>query len=142
MSVIADNAAAKLTIRLQAIPEQLRAVSELADADPHPAVVRARSFRRFSTRRLMILVAIAALFLSVARVWHNRLYCQQRAAYHAAMAELHRGRLPANMSSADAARLFAGVRRRPELAIHHSRMKVKWQNAAVNPWLRVEADPP
>jgi hypothetical protein len=90
----------------------------------------------------MILVAAVAIFLSVVRVWHNRWYCQQKAAFHEEMAAFHRGRTPVNMSPKDVARLFAGVRRRPELAVLHSRMKLKWQNAAAHPWLRVEADPP
>jgi hypothetical protein len=46
------------------------------------------------------------------------------------------------MNPFDAARLFAGVRRRPELGILHSRLNVKWQNAAAHPWIPVEADPP
>jgi plasmid stabilization system protein ParE len=143
MSVFADTAAAKLSTRLRAIPEKLRTISDLAD---HPGqyaqVVRPRRSRRFSTRRLMILIAVVALFLSVLRVLHNRLYCQRQAALHEAMAEFHRGGWPTKMNASDAFRLFAGMRRRPALAIHHSRMRVKWQNAADRPWLRVEDDPP
>lgn len=142
MSVVANNAAAKLSRRLRAIPEKLHAISDLVDSGPYPPLVRARASRRLSTRHLMILVAVVAVFLSVLRVWHNRSYCLQKAAFHEAMAAFHRGGWPINMNQRDAARLFAGVRRRPELAVHHSRMKVKWQNAAAYPWLRVEDNPP
>ena len=90
----------------------------------------------------MILVAGVALFLSVLRGLHNRFYCQRKADFHEAMAEFHRGGWPTKMNASDAFRLFAGMRRRPALAIHHSRMRVKWQNAADRPWLRVEDDPP
>jgi hypothetical protein len=142
MSVLADDAAAKLSRRLRAIPEKLRAVSAFADADPYPPIVHGCSYRRCSMRHLMILVAVVAVLISVLRVWHNRSYCQQQAAFHEAIAAFHRGRWPTSMNPSDAARLFAGMRRRPELAILHSRMKVKWHNAAAHPWLRVEADPP
>jgi hypothetical protein len=141
MSVFADDAAAKLSRRLQAIPEKLRVVAELADADPYPPIVDTRSYRRFSTRQLMIFVAVVAVFLSVARMWHRQSYCQQKAAFHEDMAAFHRGGRPKNMNPGDIARLLAGVRRRPELAVFHSRMKIKWQNAAAHPWLRVDDDP-
>ena len=142
MSVLADSAAAKLSRRLHAIPEKLRVISGLADTGRYPSWVRPRTSRRFSTRHLMTVIAVVAVFLNVVRVWHNRSYCERMAAFHEAMAAFHRGRWPTNMNPSDAARLFAGVRRRPALAVHHSRMKVKWQNAAAYPWLRVEADPP
>ena len=143
MSVFADTADAKLSRRLRAIPAKLHAIADLADQPGQYAqVVRTRRSRRFSTRQLMILVAVVALFLSVVRGLHNRLYCQRKADFHEAMAEFHRGGWPTKMNRTDAFRLLAGMRRRPALAIHHSRMRVKWQNAADHPWLRVDEDSP
>jgi hypothetical protein len=46
------------------------------------------------------------------------------------------------MTRADVVRLMAILPRRPEVAVLHSRMSVKWQDAAAHPWLPVEADPP
>jgi hypothetical protein len=142
MSVLADDAVAKFSRRLQAIPEKLRVVAELADAEPYPPVVHGRSYRRYSTRQLMILIAVVAVLLSILRMSHRQSYCQRKAAFHEALAAFHRGQRPTNMNPTAAASLVAGVRRRPELAVFHSRMKVKWQNAAAHPWLRVDDDPP
>jgi hypothetical protein len=142
MSVLADNAAAKLSRRLREIPEQLRAISCLVDPDRYPAVVRALRARRVSTRHLMILVAVVGVCLGVARVCQDVLYCRQQAAFHDDMAAFHRGRWPTNMDPKDAALLVAVMPRRPELAVLHSRMSAKWQEAAGRPWVPVEPDPP
>lgn len=142
MSVLAENAAARLSGRLQTIPEKLRAISGLVDPDRYPRVVRALRLRRLSTWHLMILVAVVALFLGVLRVCQDRAYCQQMVAFHEDMAAFHRGRWPTNMNRSDAARLVAVIRRRAELAVLHSRMREKWQTGAAYPWLPVEADPP
>jgi hypothetical protein len=142
MSVLAENATARLSGRLQTIPEKLRAISGLVDRDRYPRVVHALRLRRFSMLHLMVLVAVVAVMLGVLRVWQDRAYCQQKAAFHEDMAAFHRGRWPSNMNRTDAARLLAVTRRRPELAVLHSRMREKWQEAAALPWLAVEPDPP
>lgn len=90
----------------------------------------------------MILVAAVGLVLGVLRVWQDVSFCQQKAAFHEDMAAFHRGQWPKNMNQSDAAALIAVVRRRPDLAVLHSRMKVKWEYAAARPWLPVEADLP
>jgi hypothetical protein len=142
MRVPTDNAAVKLSRRLRVIPEQLRAISGLVDPDRYPFVVHPRPRRRFSTRHLMLLIAVVGVFLGVLRVWQDVSYCLQKAAFHEDMAAFHRGRWPTNMNRADAALLLAVMPRRPELAVLHSRMRVKWQSAAAHPWLPVEPDPP
>ena len=142
MRVLADNADAKLLRRLRVIPRRLRAIASLVDRDRCPPVVRALWPVRFSTRHLMILVAVVGVFLGVLRLWLDVSYRLQKAAFHADMAALHRGRRPANMAFPAFARLMAAMPRRPQLAVLHSRMKEKWQDAAAHPWLPVEADPP
>jgi hypothetical protein len=142
MRVLADDAATKLSKRLQVIPEQLRAISSLVDPDRYPPVVHALRVRRLSTRHLMMLIALVAVRLGAARLWEDVLYCRQKAAFHEDMAAFHRGRWPTNMASSDAALLAAVMRRRPELAVLHSRMREKWQEAASRPWISVEPDPP
>jgi hypothetical protein len=142
MRVLADNAAAKLSRRMRAIPEQVRAISALVDPDRYPPVAHARRIRRLSTRHLMILVAAVGLFLGVLRVWQDVSFCQQEAAFHEDMAAFHRSQWPKNMNRSDAAALIAGMRRRPDLAVVHSRMKAKWEYAAAHPWFPVEADLP
>ena len=142
MRVLVDNANAKLSRRLQVIPLHLRAIASLVDRDRYPVVVRALWPKRFSTRHLMILVAIAGLFLGVLRLWLDVSFRLQKAAFHEKMAALHRGQRPANMKRAAFFRLMAVIPRRPELAVLHSRMREKWQEAAAHPWLPVEADPP
>jgi hypothetical protein len=92
--------------------------------------------------QLMILVAVAGLFLGALRLWLDVSYRLQKAAFHQKMAALHRGQLPPNMKPAAFVRLMAAMPRRPELAVLHSRMSEKWQDAAAHPWLPVEADPP
>jgi hypothetical protein len=141
MRVLADNAAAKLSRRLRVIPAQLRAISALVDPDRYPPVFNARHARRVSTRHLMLLIALVAVCLGVARLWLDVSSCRQQAAFHEDMAAFHRGRWPKNMNRSDAARLFAVMRRRPELAVLHSQMREKWQEAAAHPWLPVEPDP-
>jgi hypothetical protein len=142
MRVLADDAAAKLSRRLRAIPDQLRTISGLVDPDRYPPVVHARRSRRFSTRHLMMLIALVGVCLGVARLWQDVLYCSQKAAFHEDMAAFHRGQRPTNMAPSDAALLISVMRRRPDLAVLHSRMKVKWKAAAAHPWLPVEPDPP
>jgi hypothetical protein len=142
MGDLADNAATKLSRRLRAFPEQLRAIYCLVDEHRDWPEVRAATPRRFSTRHLMIFVAVVAMLLGVQRVYHDISYCWARAAYHEDMALFHRGGWPTHMSRNDAARLLAVMRRRPDLAVVHSQMKEKWQQAAACPWLPVEPDPP
>jgi hypothetical protein len=141
MGVLVDNSAAKLSKRLRAFPEQLRAIYRLVEAHRDPPDEH-RAARRLSTWHLMILVAVVALFLGAQRVWRDASYCWEKAAYHEDMAVFHRGGWPTNMSPTDAALLLAAMPRRPELAVLHSRMRVKWQQAAACPWLPVEPDPP
>jgi hypothetical protein len=89
----------------------------------------------------MIIVAVAALFLAAQRVWQDMSHAWRRAAYHEDMAAFHRGGWPTHMSPTDAALLVATTPRRPDLAIIHSRMKEKWQEAAACPWVPVDPDP-
>jgi hypothetical protein len=139
MRVLEDSAAAKLSRRRRAIPEQVRAISCLVDPDRYPpAVVRGLQTRRCSTRHLMILIALVAVCLGAGRLWQDVSYCLQEAAFHEVMAEFHRGGWPTNMNRNDAVLLIAVTRRRPDLAVLHSRMREKWQEAAAQPWLPVE----
>jgi hypothetical protein len=142
MGELADSAAAKLSRRLRAFPEQLRAIYCLVDAHREWSEDRAVTARRFLTRHLMILVAVVAAFLGAQRLWQDISYCWDRAAYHEDMAVFHRGGWPTHMSPSDVALLVATMPRRAELAVLHSRMKEKWQQAAACPWLPVEPDPP
>ena len=142
MPVLVDNAAARLSRRLGVIPEQLRAIKALVDPDRYPRLGRALPRRRLSTRHLMFLVAAVAVLLGAFRTWRDVSYRWRQAAFHEDMAAFHRGRWPRNMNRAAAAALTATTRRRPELAVFYSRMKVKWELAAENPWLPVEDDPP
>ncbi len=93
-------------------------------------------------RHLMILVAVVGVFLGVLRLWLDVSHRRQKAAFHEEMAALHRGRRPPNMKVAAFRRLMTVMPRHPELAVLHSRMKEKWQDAAAHPWQPVEADPP
>jgi hypothetical protein len=142
MRALADNAAAKLSRRLRTIPEQVRAISGLVDPDRYPPVVHNLRARRFSIRHLMMLIALVAGFLGVARLWQDIMYRRRKAEFHEDMAAFHRGQWPTNMNRSDAAVLIAVMRRRPELAVLHSRMKAKWREAAACPWLPVKPDPP
>ena len=142
MPVLVDNSAAKLSRRLRVLPEQLRAITALVDPDRYPRLVRTLPRRRLSTRHLMFLVAAVAVVLGAFRLWRDVSYRWRQAAFHEDMAAFHRGRWPPNMNRRAAAALMASTRRRPELAVFHSRMKVKWELAADNPGLPVEDDPP
>ena len=90
----------------------------------------------------MILIAVLAVILAPLRLWLDVSNRFRNAQFHADMAAYHRGLLPANMTSADVARLMAVVRPQTGLAAVHSRLKEKWQYAAAHPWLPVAADPP
>jgi hypothetical protein len=142
MGELVDNSAAKLSKRLRAFPEQLRAIYRLVDAHRDPPDDHVIAPRRLSTRHLMILVAVVAVFLGALREWRDISYCWKRAAYHEDMAIFHRGGRPSHMSPSDFALLVAATPRRPELAMLHSQMREKWQQAAACPWLPVEPDPP
>jgi hypothetical protein len=142
MPILADSAAAKVSRRLRLIPRHLQAIASLAGSDRYPRIARAFSVKRFSTKHLIIFVAVVAIFLGLLRVELDVWYCLQRATFHADMAAYHRGRPNPKLSPADLARLKAAVPRRPELAILHSRMSEKWHEAAAQPWLPVEPDPP
>jgi hypothetical protein len=52
------------------------------------------------------------------------------------------GGWPTHMSRSDVARLVAVTPRRRDLAMIHSEMQRKWEEAAACPWLPVEPDPP
>jgi len=138
---VADDAAAKLSARLRVIPWHLRAIASLASPDRYPPVLRTLSSGRLSIRHLMVPVAVIGVLLGGVRLWQDVSYRLQKIAFHEDMAAYHRGRRPPNMNASDLALLVKVMRRRPEWAVLHSRLRLKWQRASVCPWLPVEADP-
>jgi len=86
---------------------------------------------RITTRRLMVLVAVAAIFAFGAVMVRKAREYRHAAARHAIKAriiELEAG--PATIS------------KDRERAAYHSRMKGKYDRAASRPWLPVPPDPP
>src|SRR5262245_21410608 len=95
---------------------------------------------QFTTRRLMVLVAVVAVSLCGARLWSRSVEYERRAAKHAAAA----------------ARLLAwqifpeeddqGMRQMGEhawrLGRYHATLKQTYERAARYPWLPVPPDPP
>jgi len=97
---------------------------------------------RSSTRRLMILVAIVAMFLWSGKVWQQWVYRTKMAKFHRQYEELNSGAWPADMNPDEVSLSMAVMRPRKDLVAYHSRMRRKWERAAYCPWNSVEPDPP
>jgi hypothetical protein len=101
---------------------------------------------RFTVRRMMVAVAVAALvsagWVESARIgaameeWH--LECSLRAIDHSLSASIHSGRQPCCFASPSSEPSVID----PEKAAYHAAMARKWSAAADRPWLPVEPDPP
>ncbi len=101
---------------------------------------------RFTVRRMMILVAIAAISLALpVELGRRRGRFLELVAHHAAAErsisdEMHLMAPVLDLSSLSGRRDgWQSIRGRLE---HHRTMRVKYQNAIASPWLPVSPDPP
>jgi hypothetical protein len=102
-----------------------------------------RDRRRITIRQLMFLIGCWAVVLGAWRHYRWNAYCMERAEYHAGLEAFHRyPSWPGAVSPGPGGRQIGLMKRRPELASYHSRMRQKWEHAAARPWLSVEPDPP
>lgn len=95
---------------------------------------------RLTTRRLMALVALAAL---VAAVYAG---LERRRAYYRRLAREHWALVAANSvvqvnANRTIYRASPSLRKR-QIAHHHASLAIKYDNAASRPWLPVPPDPP
>jgi hypothetical protein len=90
---------------------------------------------RFTTRRLMTLVGIAAVTLWAARLLAGRQQYLELAADHEMRARLYRGDLRCCFN-------FGTYEERQVIADYHDLLMRKYQIASCYPWLSIEPDPP
>ena len=90
---------------------------------------------KFTTRRLMTLVGIAAAVLWVTRLVVDRQQYLELADAHDMTAQLYRGEIKCCF-------ILGTDEEMQILADYHTRLKRKYEQAASHPWFPVEPDPP
>lgn len=94
---------------------------------------------RFTVRRLMLAVAVAAVVLTTVQWWRRRASYAERAEYHRRWSESKHSFTPDGMSEEQMRRAFAEMAAENRF---HRDLARKYEHAARYPWLPVAPDPP
>jgi hypothetical protein len=127
--------------RMTSFAGRLNVVSQLV-AEEMIAEPPERPAKRLTIPHLLALVVVIAVVLSVQRLRQHQIYRLERAAYHEDLEVFHGGGFPSHMAADDAVLFVAVMPRHSKLVSFHREMRLKWEQGARRPWVRVAPDPP